>query len=860
MHSVPSESTHVSLQPGQTISHFRILEQLGAGGMGEVYLAEDTTLDRRVAVKVLAQAYASDPARLERFRREAKIVAALNHPHIVTIYSVEEAAGAPFIAMEHVQGNNLRWWVRPGGLPVAKVCEIGIALADALAAAHEKGIVHRDLKPGNVMITLEGRVKVLDFGLAKLGGGLFATDSETRAETEAASLTAEGAVVGTVPYMSPEQLQGLPLDHRSDLFSLGVLLYELAVGERPFIGSNPAAITSSILRDTPPPLVELRADIPGELARIVAHCLRKDIRDRYQTARDVYNNLRELHRDLEGGSRELGPAGHPRVLPPGPASAASGSQHELRRPDSAGDRQSGASRGLPTPLAEIQPLLYRPAPDVQETNAARRRRRRWIAAGCAAVLAVGLTAWIARRSLFPEGADRSGAAVAASVAVLPFVDLSPQRDQEYFAIGLAEELVNSLVRLPDLRVAAYKLRAGEDPRAIDPRAVASEMRVGSVLEGSVTKAGNRVRIRVQLTRVPSGYNLWSDSYDRTLDDIFAVQDDIARSVASALQVTLLAADRSPRQGKPEAYNLVLQAQYLRTTGGREGAEKALALLQQAAAIDPRNARVFAELSRVYLLRASEGQSGEADYGASWKAAAHAVEIDPTLADAHQALGWFSMVKNWDWPAADASFKRALALEPRNVRALRSAAALAGTLGRFDEAIALGQRAAELEPTNASIYYNLAILQRKGGRLDAALVNGRRALELDPNLTNAHFQIGAVYLLKGNLEDAMREFERESDDVARARGLAMGHATAGHAADSDRYLAALVERHRQDAAREIAQVYAWRNDHDKAFEWLDRAYAQRDVGLAELKGEPLFRNLEGDPRWTAFLTEKMKLPG
>jgi len=471
-----------------------------------------------------------------------------------------------------------------------------------------------------------------------------------------------------------------------------------------------------------------------------------------------------------------------------------------------------------------------------------------------------LTAWIARRSLFPEGADRSGAAVAASVAVLPFVDLSPQRDQEYFAIGLAEELVNSLVRLPDLRVAAYKLRAGEDPRAIDPRAVASEMRVGSVLEGSVTKAGNRVRIRVQLTRVPSGYNLWSDSYDRTLDDIFAVQDDIARSVASALQVTLLAADRSPRQGKPEAYNLVLQAQYLRTTGGREGAEKALALLQQAAAIDPRNARVFAELSRVYLLRASEGQSSEADYGASWKAAAHAVEIDPTLADAHQALGWFSMVKNWDWPAADASFKRALALEPRNVRALRSAAALAGTLGRFDEAIALGQRAAELEPTNASIYYNLAILQRKGGRLDAALVNGRRALELDPNLTNAHFQIGAVYLLKGNLEDAMREFERESDDVARARGLAMGHATAGHAADSDRYLAALVERHRQDAAREIAQVYAWRNDRDKAFEWLDRAYAQRDVGLAELKGEPLFRNLEGDPRWTAFLTEKMKLPG
>jgi serine/threonine protein kinase len=249
---------------------------------------------------------AQDPARLERFQREAKAVAALNHPHIVTIYSVQEADGIRFIAMELVEGDSLSLLVRPGGLPVQKVCEIGIALADALAAAHEKGIVHRDLKPANVMITPEGRVKVLDFGLAKLApGGLFGTDSETNVGTRAATLTTEGAVVGTVPYMSPEQLQGAPVDHRTDLFSLGVLLYELATGERPFIGGNAAALTSSILRDTPPLLVEVREDVPGELTRIVAHGLRKDVRDRYQTARDVYNNLRELYRDLEGGPREL---------------------------------------------------------------------------------------------------------------------------------------------------------------------------------------------------------------------------------------------------------------------------------------------------------------------------------------------------------------------------------------------------------------------------------------------------------------------------------------------------------------------------------------------------------------------------
>jgi serine/threonine protein kinase len=243
---------------------------------------------------VLSPALAQDPARLERFQREAKAVAALNHPHIVTIYSVQEADGIRFIAMELVEGDSLSLLVRPGGLPVQRVCEIGIALA----AAHEKGIVHRDLKPANVMIMPEGRVNVLDFGLAKLAtGGLFGTDSETNVGTRAATLTTEGAVVGTVPYMSPEQLQGAPVDHRTDLFSLGVLLYELATGERPFIAGNAAALTSSILRDTPPPLVEVREDVPGELARIVAHCLRKDVRDRYQTARDVYNNLRELYRD-----------------------------------------------------------------------------------------------------------------------------------------------------------------------------------------------------------------------------------------------------------------------------------------------------------------------------------------------------------------------------------------------------------------------------------------------------------------------------------------------------------------------------------------------------------------------------------
>ncbi len=835
--------------------------------MGEVYLAEDVTLDRRVALKVLTPSLASDPARLERFQREAKAVAALNHPNIVTIYAVEDVDGIRCISMELVEGESLSWWVRPGGLPIRKVCEIGIALADALAAAHEKGIVHRDLKPANVMITPDGRVKVLDFGLAKLApGGLFGIDSETNVGTRAATLTTEGAVVGTVPYMSPEQLQGQPVDHRSDLFSLGVLLYELSTGERPFVGGSAAAVTSSILRDTPSPLVEVREDMPGELARIVAHCLRKDVRDRYQTARDLYNNLRELYRALEGGSRELhaSSSSHAHMAPassasaagvlPSGAGAAPGVAGEQPRGGSSSAVRVSSGLGTAAPVTATVPAA--PAP------AGRWRWPRMALAGVAMLLIVAAAFWAAWPRIAVTSSPNGGGAEVAtppSIAVMPFVDLSPEHDQEYFTIGLAEELVNSLARLPDLRVAAYKLKRNEEARAVDVRAIAQEMHIGTALEGSVTKAGTRVRIRVQLTKLPDGFNLWSETYDRKLDDIFAVQDDIARSVAAALQITLLAGTRSATPGNPEAYNLVLHAQYLRNKGGPESYDQALELLRKAAALDPRNARVFAEMSRLYFARASEAVNGDADYGESWKAATHAVELDPGLADAHQALGWFSMTKNWDWAAADASFKRALALEPRNVRALRSAAALAGTEGRFDEAIALAQRAAELEPTNAQIYYNLALLQRKNQRSDAALLNFRRALELDPKLTYAHFQIGAIHLLKRQIDDAFREFGQEPEDRTRMRGLALAYYSAGQIAQSTKYLDNLIATHRDDSAREIAQVYAWRNERDKAFEWLDRAYTQRDIGLAEMKGDPLFRNLEADPRWRRFMTEKMKLP-
>jgi serine/threonine protein kinase/tetratricopeptide (TPR) repeat protein len=838
-----------SLECGQMLSHYRVVSKLGAGGMGEVYLAEDIALERPVALKVLSPAVAKDPTRLERFRREAKAIAALSHPHIVTIYAVEETAGIPVIAMEYVEGDTLSCWVRTEGLAIAKVCEWGIALASALTAAHEKGIIHRDLKAANVMVTADGRVKVLDFGLAKLATGRFAEDHASSLSTRAAALTTEGAVVGTVPYMSPEQLQGLPVDHRTDLFSLGVLLYELAVGQRPFVGASGAVVASSILRDTPVPLTEVRHDAPGELARIIAHCLRKDVRDRYQTARDVFNDLRELYQELDGRARQPRPTSGAQARADhasGPSSPVNSGEVRMRSPELV------TPLGSPVgPYTDSTPWVA-PAPS-------RQRPWRRLAFGAVAIIALITAFWVVKENLSrsspPANEGTSVATAPQSIVVMPFVDLSPEGGQEYLTIGLTEELVNSLARLPELRVAAYKLKRNDQARSLDVPSIVQQMHIGKALEGSVTKVGNRVRIRVQLTKWPHGDKLWAETYDRTLDDILAVQDDIAKSVATALQVTLLTRPSSPTSGSPEAYNLVLQAQYLRSKGNRGAYDTALQLLEKAKGVDPANARVFAEMSRLYFARASAGGS-EADFGESWKAANRAVELNPNLADAHQALGWFSMTKNWDWSAADASFKRALALEPRSVRALRSAAVLANAMGRFDEAINLARRATEIEPTNAQSYFNLSIYQRKGGQADGALLTGRQSLELDPELSGTHFQLGAVHLVKGNVEDAIREFQQEVDAPTKARGLAMAYYSAGQVAASDKYLRELI--HEGDA-RNIAQVYAWRNENDEAFKWLDRAYAERDWGLIELNGEPLWGNLPRDPRWMAFLTGNLKLP-
>ena len=816
------------LESGQALGHYTIVRSIGQGGMGEVYLAEDTRLQRKVALKVLPGAVSSDADRLARFEREARAVAALNHPHIVTIYSVEEAAGIRFLTMELVEGDSLDHALPPGGLPLAKVFDIGIALADALTAAHEKGIVHRDLKPANVMVTKDGRVKVLDFGLAKLasGGSEAAPSAGTAGVSETAtalaahsSLTGAGVVVGTVPYMSPEQVGSEAVDTRTDIFSLGVVLYELATGRRPFQGKNNAETISSILRDVPRPVTEARQDAPRHLARIIDHCLQKDPEARFQTAKDVRNELRALRGEVESSSS---------------------AQEAVTR---------STTSGVTLPEA-------------------RSRKGRWIGVGLGVVV-VGVIAWIllARWGDVLRPSPRSSASAESaaagpdprSIAVLPFVDMSQAKDQEYFSDGISEELLNLLAKVPQLQVVARTSSFSFKGKPIEIPEIARQLHVANVLEGSVRKAGDQVRITAQLIHAADGFHLWSETYDRKLDDIFKIQDEIAGEVVKQLKITLLAGKPTVRTTDPKAYALYLQAKQLVRQSTAEGFEKSDALLHQVLEIDPRYAPAWNSLANSFANKANMGMVPSQEGLARGRAAAEkALAIDPHYAPAHAALGYIAMLENDDASAAK-HYERALTLDPTELNLLGNASNFLLSLGRLDEAVALNEAVAQRDPVNTTTLSNLGAKQLYSGRYDEAIVTFRTVLSLTPGRGSVHEVLGEALLHKGDGAGALAEIEQEPIEVNRMIGLPMAYHALGRNADSDAALAALIAKYEKSAPYNIAYVCAYRGEADQAFAWLDKAIEYHDTGLAEIVHEQLFDKIHSDPRWLPFLRKIGKAP-
>jgi serine/threonine protein kinase/tetratricopeptide (TPR) repeat protein len=760
------------LTSGTRLGVYEILAPLGAGGMGEVYRARDTRLGREVALKLLPEGLSSSPDRLARFEREARTVASLSHPNIVVLHSIEEDRGTRFLTMELVEGRSLVDSVAPGGMPVGQLLDLAIPLADALVAAHEKGVVHRDLKPANVMLTRDSRVKVLDFGLAKLlheDGNL----AMSQAATMAAPISESGVVVGTAPYMAPEQIRGETVDARSDLFSFGVLIYELATGKRPFTGQTSIDVGSSILRDAPPEISTVRSDLPNDLERIVRRCLEKNPRERVQTALDVANELRSIRRTIE--------------------------------------------RGAPS-------------------------------------------------------APKTGSGKEASVAVLPFVNRSASSDDEYFSDGLADELLNVLAKIRGLRVAgrtsAFHFK-GKDATIAE---IGRALNVETVLEGSVRKAGPKVRISVQLVKVADGYQLWSETYDRTLDDILAVQDDIARSVVKELRKALLGEEEDSktsgearaevakaamgRATDPEAHRLFLLARHLLDQGSHEDLTHAVGYLNAALARDPHFAQAWVELARAFSTEGDRGWVPVATaFGQAREALEKALTLEPDLADAHAQMGRIYFHYEWDWKEAERCLSRALQLEPRNRRALSLAYITARPRGDLEKEIVLCRRGLEDNPLSAAMYSNLGRALHFAGRFEESDEAFRKTLEISSRMVNAHAFRALNLLALSRAQDALKEAELEPEEATRLYVRPIIHWSLGHKSEADTDLEEMVEKYAKIAAYQIAEIHAVRGEADAAFRWLERAFRERDGGLLDLPVSPRLRGLHADPRW-APLMKKM----
>jgi serine/threonine protein kinase/tetratricopeptide (TPR) repeat protein len=749
---------------GQTISHFRLVEKIGGGGMGVVYKAEDTRLHRQVALKFLPEEVSKNRQALMRLEREAQSASALNHPNICSIHDINESGDQTFIVMELLEGRTLRERVAQGPIETGELLDIAVQITDALEAAHAKSIIHRDLKPANIFITSRGQAKILDFGLAKFTE--VRPDSTDTTLTAGESLTGAGSTVGTIAYMSPEQARGETLDTRSDLFSLGAVLYEMATGKQPFVGNTPAVIFNAILSTNPTSPIQLAPELPGELDRIINKALEKDRKLRYQSASDLLADLQRLKRDLDSGR---------------------------------------------------------------------------------AVAAVET-------------------ARVPSLAVLPFANMSGDKEQEYFSDGLAEEIINALTKLSGLKVAARTSSFFFRGKEGDIREIGAKLNVENVLEGSVRKSGNRIRITAQLISIADGYHLWSERYDREMTDIFAIQDEISQAITERLRVRLAASQPLLKRytENVEAYNLYLKGRHHVDKWTPEGLAKGKEYLEQAIVIDRNYALAWYGLTYYYYLMGYFAYTEPKEaFDQSKQAILRALELDETLLEAHAFLGIFRAYE-FDWDGAEREFRRALELNPQSVDARTSYHFFyLAPMGRFDEAISGTRELIERDPLSPFLHFRLGVWYAYARQTDQAVEQLLNALDLDPNYMMALVLAGKLYAGMGKHEEAIRATEKAVQLTGRSNQnlgyLGLVYAAVGRIEEARKLLEELKARDQKTYVQPccFAWIYLSLGEFETAIDWLERMVDEQDANFFYIGVDPTWDPVRSHLRFHALL-RKMNL--
>jgi eukaryotic-like serine/threonine-protein kinase len=836
-------------EPGHQIQNYRILRRLGSGGMGEVYLAEDTKLNRKVALKLLPPHFTVNPDRVRRFKREARAVSALNHPNIVTIYEIGLSDSTHFIATEFVDGKTLRQLINEKPLTLNEWLNVSLQVAEALNGAHAAGIVHRDIKPENIMIRHDGYVKILDFGLAKL------TERQTdEAELETPTLlqTNPGLVMGTVQYMSPEQARAKSVGVGTDIWSLGIVMYELLTGQVPFTGETPSHVMVSLMEDELPPLTGY-VNVPAELNRIVTKALRKKPIDRYHTTSDLARDLKNLKQELQLEARLK------EVLDLVPTSNEVTEKNHGAR--STGAKMTGAQSSAiarfgseTVALQSLDTRSHSISSAEYLVNGIKSHKRAWALAAIVLVFAViGFSLYISRKTTVASTNEAID-----SVAVLPFVNVNNDANAEYLSDGISDSLISSLSQLPGLkRVSAFNSVLRFKGKQTDPQTVGRELNVRAVLMGRLTLRGDEIFITTELVDVRDNKRIWGSQYNRKSADVQKLQGEIAQEIGAGLRLKL-SSDEQQRLAKssttnPEAYELYVRGRLLRRD--RAGDGQAGDYLEQAIKKDPNFAPAYAQLAYTYFGAVYSDSLNRMEALEKMKRAAQkALELDDTLGDAHAALA----LTIADWSNRSREFQLAVELDPNSADVHATYALhLWGHL-RIDEALLHINRAVELDPFSQALRVDMGKILYSAGQREQAMEQYRKALELNPNYGNAYKLIAIYYLAEGRYEEAIAAAEKMSAYVPNKLNgrayLAYTYAVAGKRAEAEKILHELQAEAKQSqvGSEWFALIYTGLGDKDRAFEFLKKGGEENKVLPHAIAVKPEWASLRTDPRFDELL--------